>query len=101
MKVALVLKLGQSQELLPIQSYRILDMTVDFELPFIQRNFGPDAQIEHWKIMHLPLARWQAVGRAHRRPFLAGHLPRPAFFGFNAHSFATVMGLASGMQAFR
>src|SRR5205807_5539209 len=39
MKVAYVFELRQREELLPVQRDRVLDQAVDFQLPFVERDF--------------------------------------------------------------
>ncbi len=80
MEVADIFELRQCQELLPIESYRVFNLSVDFEFPFFEWDFGTNAEVQHGKVMNLPLARWQAVFRPDAGAFLASHFSGPFFF---------------------
>src|SRR5204863_1385130 len=80
MEVASVFELRQSEELFPIQSNWILNVTVNLKFPFVERDFWPNAEIQHGKVMDLPLAGWQTIGGPYRRAFLACHFARPTLF---------------------
>ena len=81
MEVALVFELRELQKLSPIQRDRTFYVSMDFEFPLLQRNLRPNTEIQHGKIVHLPLTRGKAVRRARQWPIFAGHFARPAFFG--------------------
>src|SRR5207248_11327181 len=91
-KVAHVGKLRQSQELLPIQRDRVLDEAVDFQLPFAEWDLRLKAEVEHGKIVHLPLAGREPVRRARSRTGFARHFPRPTFFRGDVLVFHSISG---------
>lgn len=80
MEIAAVFELGQGEELLPIEGEGILDVSMNLKLPFIQRDFWPDAEIECGKVVNLSLAGRESVSRPNGRAFFARHFARPAFF---------------------
>ena len=80
MEIAHVIELRQRHELFPIQSDGALDLSVDLELPFFQRNVRLDTQIEDRKIVDLTLSRREPIRRAHRCFLFPSHLASPAFF---------------------
>ena len=86
-KIAHILELWQSQELLPVQGNRIFYFAVDFQFPLFEPNLRPEAQVEYGEVMDLPLARRKAVSRANGGADLAGHFPRPPFFGGDVEIF--------------
>src|SRR5207248_10316664 len=67
MEIARVLELRQREELLPTQRSRMLDATMNLQLPDIERNIRAHTQIKHWKIVNLPLSGRQPIFRADRR----------------------------------
>ena len=91
-KVAHILELRQGQELLPVQSDRVLDQAVDFQLPIVERDFRLKAQVEHGEIVHLPLAGREPVRRARGRTGFARHFPRPTFFRGDVLVFHSISG---------
>ena len=92
MKVAYVFELRQREELLPVQRDRVLYEAVDFQLPFVERDFRLKAQVEHGEIVHLPLAGREPVRRARGRTGFARHFPRPTFFGGDVLVFQSISG---------
>lgn len=79
-KIADVLKLREGGELIPVECNGILDKAVDLELPFIERDFRMDAEIEHGPILNELLAGWEAILGAEGGLLLASHFSSPAFF---------------------
>src|ERR1043166_7441597 len=73
MEIAHVLELWQGQKAAPVQGSGVFDMSVNFELPLVQRNIRSDAQIQNGKVVDLPLARGEPIDRANRRLFFACH----------------------------
>jgi hypothetical protein len=61
MKIALILKLRQSQELFPSQLHWIVYVTMDFQAPFGQRDRRPDAKVEDREVMDLALAGRETI----------------------------------------
>lgn len=66
---------------MPIQSNWILNVAVNLKFPFVERDFWPNAEIQHGKVMDLPLAGWQPVRGPYRRTFLPCHFSCPTLFG--------------------
>jgi acetyltransferase-like isoleucine patch superfamily enzyme len=83
MKVADIFKLRESEKLLPVERHRVFDFAVDSKLPFVQRNIGPDAEVEHGKIMNLPLTWGKTLRGSNSRLGVTGHFSRPAFFALD------------------
>jgi DNA-binding response OmpR family regulator len=79
MEIAHVLELWQLEEPVPAERDRVFNMSMDFQFPFVERDFGADAEVEDGEIMHLMLARRKPVLGTDGWLFLAGHFAGPPF----------------------